>query len=84
MAQFEDNQGYNNGYNTDISITSTTFTSGTDYQFINTSGGIMLGKVVTLPEPVSMVLFISGGAVLAIRRFSKKNKKNLTRENSLI
>jgi len=57
-------------YNTDINF-DFIFTSG-DNKFINNGSGQFSGKLVVMPEPVSSLLFISGGAVFAFRRFNKR------------
>jgi len=49
-------------------------TSGGGYAFYNDANGSIEGKMAVTPEPVSSILFITGGATLAVRRFLKKKK----------
>ncbi len=51
------------------------FTSGTGKEdFTETAGGTITGEFSVVPEPVSSILFITGGATLAFRHYRKKKK----------
>jgi hypothetical protein len=52
--------------------TSFTFYSGAPYNFTHDSNGQIQG-LVTAPEPVSSVLFLSGGMLFWARRFKKRH-----------
>jgi hypothetical protein len=60
-------------YNTDINM-AFTFTAGND-TFTGNGSGDVQGKLVLMPEPVSSILFLSGGGILALRRYYRKKNK---------
>ncbi len=60
--------GGGSGY---IQMIFTPEAGGTEY-FTDTSNGSVGGNIAAAPEPVSAILFITGGATLAFRRYLKK------------
>ena len=48
------------------------FGGGGATDFTETNSGSISGTFAVAPEPVSAILFVSGGAVLAFRRFNKR------------
>ncbi|RJQ20542.1 MAG: hypothetical protein C4560_04910 [Nitrospiraceae bacterium] len=50
--------------------------SGSGTAFTDNAAGSVSGKMVVTPEPVSIILFIAGGATLAARRFWKIRDTN--------
>lgn len=69
-------QQYNSGANINFGMN---FDTGVSSSFTSDSSGGVSGKMVVtnvpvVPEPVSSILFVAGGAILAVRRFLKRKK----------
>jgi hypothetical protein len=69
---------YNDGWkiNFGMDFTFTSGNSGGGYAFTNDASGTIQGEMAVTPEPVSSILFVTGGATLAFRRYLKKRKNN--------
>lgn len=63
---------YNSGYKINFGM-DFTFLSGVN-DFTTDASGSIQGKMVVTPEPVSSLLFASGGATLAFSRYLKRRK----------
>lgn len=69
---------YNNGYSINFGM-DFAFNDGSSrggFAFSDDASGSISGKMTVTPEPISSVLFITGGATLAIRRYWKRRKKS--------
>ncbi|RJQ45450.1 MAG: hypothetical protein C4538_08455 [Nitrospiraceae bacterium] len=67
---------YNSGSKINLGM-DFSFNSGVNgggYAFSNDASGSIQGKIAVTPEPVSTVLFITGGAMLAVNRFRKRKR----------
>lgn len=69
---------YNNGYsiNFGMDFAFNDGTSGGGFAFSDDAFGSISGKMTVTPEPISAVLFITGGATLAFRRYWKRRSKS--------
>jgi hypothetical protein len=65
---------YNNGQPVNLFM-DFAFNQGSG-DFTDDSLGTISGQIVTTPEPVSSILFVSGGAILALRRYWKRKKQS--------
>lgn len=71
IAELE--SAYNSGTPVNF-YTDFTFTTGSG-DFTNDSRGTVQGQIAVTPEPVSSILFVTGGATLAFKHYRKRKKK---------